>query len=209
MSRAPVIGLIGGMGSGKSRVADAFARRGGVVISGDRLGHEALREPAVRDRVAACFGRGVLDENGDIDRHRLGVIVFAEVGRLRELETLVFPCIERRFEEEVAAARANPEVCLIVFDAAVLLEAGWNRWCDWVVYVHATRAVRQARLAHQRGWDAKEVQAREAAQMSLTDKVTRADCVVDNSGPPEALDDQVAALLRSWQVADCRPRGTF
>jgi dephospho-CoA kinase len=203
----PVIGMIGGIGSGKSLVADAFARHGAYVISGDRLGHEALRQPEVRDRVAAHFGRGVVDAQGEIDRRRLGAVVFADVGQLRVLEGMVFPSIERQLQEEIAAARADAAVRLVVFDAAVLLEAGWDRWCDAVVYVHAPRAERLARLARQRGWGAKEVEAREDAQMSLTEKVTRADFVVDNSGPPERLEGQVADLLRVWDNATCLRAG--
>src|SRR5262245_3042424 len=105
MSRKPVVGLIGGMGSGKSRVADLFAARGARVISGDALGHEALRQPAIRSRVVERWGPGVLDERGAIDRRNLGRLVFADAGQRRELEALVFPWIERRLQEEIAAAR--------------------------------------------------------------------------------------------------------
>jgi dephospho-CoA kinase len=196
----PVIGLIGGIGSGKSRIAEVFARHGAKVISGDQLGHEGLRQPEIIARVADRFGTEVLDEQGNVNRRRLGALVFADPAKRRALEELVFPWIERRLEEEIAAAQADPKVKLIVFDAAVLLEAGWNKRCDGVVYVHAPRAVRLARLAGQRGWSAKEVEARENAQMSLTEKVTRADAVVDNSGSPEELEAQVQNLLRSWGI---------
>lgn len=200
-TRKPVVGLIGGIGSGKSTVAEAFARRGAQVISGDRLGHEALRQPTIREQVVAHFGQGVLDEQGEIDRRRLGAMVFADPAWLRALEKLVFPYIERRFPEEVAAARQDPRIALIVFDAAVLLEAGWNKWCDRVVYVDAPPEVRLARLARQRGWSAKEVQARENSQLPLAEKKARADFVIDNAGPPEQRDAQVDRLLRVWDLA--------
>jgi dephospho-CoA kinase len=202
MTHKPVVGLIGGIGSGKSRVAEAFARHGAFVISGDRLGHEALRQPDIIERVARQFGREVLDEQGKVNRRRLGALVFADPAQLRALEELVFPSIERRFAEEIALGQADAKAVLIVFDAAVLLEAGWNKRCDWVVYVHAPREVRLARLAGQRGWSAKEVAAREKAQMSLTEKVTRADYVVDNSGSAQELESQIISLLRQWGVAN-------
>ena len=88
-----------------------------------------------------------------------------------------------------------PALPFIVVDAAIMLEAGWNRHCDCVVYVHAPRSLRLHRLAGQRGWSEKEVQARESAQLPLTEKVTRADFVVDNSGSSEQLDEQVRRLL--------------
>jgi dephospho-CoA kinase len=198
----PVIGLIGGIGSGKSRVAEALARHCAYVISGDQLGHEALRQPDIIAQVVQRFGPEVLDKQGNVNRRRLGARVFADPAERRALEELVFPWIERRFEEEVARARTDPKVKLVVFDAAILLEAGWNKRCDGVVYVHAPREVRLARLSRQRGWSAKEVAARENAQMSLTEKVTRADYVVDNSGPAEQLEPQMENLLRQWGISD-------
>src|SRR5260370_42696795 len=86
-----VIGVIGGMGSGKSQVAAELAKRGARVISGDRLGHEALRQPEIRSQILERWGGGILDEKQEIDRRRLGAIVFADVGERRKLEALVFP----------------------------------------------------------------------------------------------------------------------
>jgi dephospho-CoA kinase len=191
----PVIGLIGGIGSGKSRVSARLAERGARVLSGDEAGHEALRQPEVRARVVERWGNEVLDARGAIDRRRLAQRVFKNPEELRALQELVWPWIGQRLREQVTAARADPAVKLIVLDAAVLLEAGWNEACDWIVYVHAPRAVRLRRLADNRGWSAKEVEAREQAQLSLTDKARRADYALDNSGPPEALARQVDDLL--------------
>src|SRR4051794_5295036 len=105
MSEKPVVGLIGGIGSGKSHVAAEFARRGAWVIAGDQLGHEALRQPDVRAQVVQRWGESILDPRGEVDRRRLGAIVFADAGQLRELEALVFPYIERRIAEEIARAQ--------------------------------------------------------------------------------------------------------
>jgi dephospho-CoA kinase len=198
----PVIGLIGGIGSGKSTVAQAFARRGAKVIVGDALGHEALRQPEVKAQLVGRWGPRVLDATGEVDRRKVAAIVFAkEPGardELRALESFVFPWIERRAREEIAAARADGRCRLIVLDAAVMLEAGWNNVCDRLVYVHAPREVRLRRLAAGRGWGPKEVEQREAAQRSLTEKATRADDAVDNSGSPEQVQRQVDDLLRRW-----------
>jgi dephospho-CoA kinase len=140
----------------------------------------------------------VLDEQGEVVRKRLGAIVFADKAERQALEALVFPYIERRLQEEIAAAQADPQVPFVVLDAAIMLEAGWNRMCDRIVYVHAPRAVRLQRLAEQRGWTEKEVAARERAQMPLSEKISRADVVLDNSGPPEETAAQAADLLRRW-----------
>jgi dephospho-CoA kinase len=132
----------------------------------------------------------------------VAAIVFAKGAgghdELRILESLVFPWIERRAREEIAAARADDRWRLIVLDAAVMLEAGWNNVCDRLVYVHAPRDARLARLAAGRGWGPKEVEEREGNQLSLTEKATRADDAVDTSGPPEEVQRQVDQLLRHW-----------
>ena len=192
----PIIGLIGGIGSGKSRVAAAFAKRGARVISGDQAGHEALKQPEIRDQVVERWGKGLVDEKREVNRRALGRIVFAKQEELRALEAMVFPWIGQRLRDEIAAAARDVQVPLIVLDAAVMLEAGWNNVCDRIVYVHAPRDARLRRLAETRGWTAKEVEARESAQMSLTEKATRADFAVDNSGSPEELERQVEAIWR-------------
>jgi dephospho-CoA kinase len=205
MAAKPVICLVGGVGSGKSLVAAALVRRGGHGIAGDLLGHEALRQPDIREQVLARFGRSLLNDQGEIDRRRLGAIVFAEVSELRALEALVFPWIKRRIQEEIAKAQANPAIAFVVLDAAILLEAGWNQCCDRLVYVDTPRPARLRRLAEQRGWSEKEVQARESAQLPLIDKRNRADAVVDNTGPPEAIDRQVEVLLQQWGITPRAP----
>jgi dephospho-CoA kinase len=206
-SNKPVIGLVGGIGSGKSQVAAAFARRGARVIAGDELAHEALRQPDVKEQVARRWGPDLLDEKGEVRRRRLGGIVFADPEELKALEEMVHPWIKRRIAEEAEKARNDPAVRLIVLDAAVMLEAGWNDVCDRLVYVDAPREVRLQRLAGQRGWTADEVAAREQAQLPLTAKASRADHAIDNSASLAHLGRQVDDLLRLWDLA-VGPDGT-
>jgi dephospho-CoA kinase len=199
----PIVGLIGGMGSGKSFVAAELARHGGRVISGDQAGHEALRQPDIKASLAARWGSEVLDAGGEIDRRAVARRVFHDNGERKALEALVFPFIEQRFREESAKARRDPAVRFVVLDAAIMLEAGWNNVCDRLVYVDSPRALRLHRLAEQRGWTEKEVEAREQAQMPLEEKRRRADAVIDNSGTPDDAARQVEALLRRWQLISC------
>jgi len=197
----PVIGLIGGIGSGKSQVAAAFARNGARVIAGDQLGQAALRDPDLRARVASRWGEAIVDEQGEIDRRRLGAIVFADPVERKALEAITHPWIRRHIRAKIEEARRDPRVPLIVLDAAIMLEAGWNEVCDRLVYIEAPRAVRLERVARQRGWSEKEVDARERAQLPLTEKVVRADHVLDNSASLEYLNRQVTDLLRLWGLA--------
>jgi len=195
-----VIGLIGGMGSGKTLVAAELARNGGHVISGDQLGHEALQQPAIRARIRQRWGAETFDKEGNVKRSQLGALVFADPNERKELEALVFPFIERRIGEEIDAARQRDETAFIVLDAAIMLEAGWNKQCDRLVYVHAPRPIRLARLARQRGWTERDLDARETAQWPVAEKKRRADFVIDNSGTPEKITDQVHKLLVEWSL---------
>ncbi|MBI1916518.1 MAG: dephospho-CoA kinase [Planctomycetes bacterium] len=201
-----VIGLIGGIGSGKSQVARVFAEEtGGKIISGDVLGHEALKQPEVRDAVVRRWGASVLDAHGEVDRRKLGGIVFAKVSELTALEGLVHPWIKRRIGKDVEAFRRDASVPLVVLDAAILLEAGWDGVCDALVFVDVPRALRLQRIAGQRGWTQEEVEARERAQLPLSEKAGRADFSLDNSGTVEDLRRQVRSLLDRWDIPRAGP----
>lgn len=194
------IGLIGGIGSGKSQVARELVKRGGKLISGDELGHEALRQPEVRDRVVKRFGPGILGTDGEIVRPRLGALVFTDPVELAALEAIVHPWIHARLRKEVDSARNDPAVRFVILDAAVMMEAGWHEVCDKILFVDAPEEVRLQRVAERRGWTAAELHAREARQMPLTDKASRADHGIDNSGSLEHLSRQVDALLHDWDL---------
>jgi dephospho-CoA kinase len=198
----PIIGLVGGMGSGKSRVAAELARYGGRLISGDAIGHEALRQPELREKVVQRWGTDVLQSDGEIDRRKVAAIVFASTDERRALEEMLHPWIEQRIREQIQEAKADPACRFVILDAAVMLEAGWEGVCDRLVYVEAPREVRLRRLAEQRGWSTKDVVARENAQLSLTEKASRAHDAVDNSGSLAQLTPQVEALLRKWGLRE-------
>ncbi len=195
----PIIGVVGGMGSGKSLVAQAFAKHGGLVIAADAFGHEALEQPEILARIAERWKERVLDEHGDVDRKKMGAIVFASPVERANLELLVFPWIEQRIRAAIANAQADPKVPFVILDAAIMLEAGWNNFCSKVVYVHAPRAMRLERLA-KRGWTAEDLANRESAQLPLAVKAARAHVAVDNTGSVENTHKQVDALLRLWHI---------
>ena len=142
-----------------------------------------------------------MGDDGKVDRKKLGKIVFASPVERANLEHLVFPYIEKRIREELAKAQADPKAAFVVLDAAIMLEAGWNKECTWIVYIHAPRAERLRRVQEDRGWSEKEVEAREGAQMSLTEKASRADFAVDNSQAPDDLAGQLDALLSRLGLA--------
>ena len=152
----------------------------------------------MRDWVVQRWGQAVLDATGGVDRRKVAEIVFADPMELRALEGQVFPWIRQRMQEMVAAAATDNQVRLIVLDAAVMLEAGWDELCDRMVYVHAPREVCLQRITQGRGWSIKEVENRENVQMSLTEKASRAGEVLLNVGSPAELEAQVKGLLCRW-----------
>ena len=194
-----VIGVVGGVAGGKSLVARQLARLGAGVLDADRAGHEALQLPRIEAAARKRWGRRIFGPDGRIDRPRLAEIVFAdppEGTREREyLEQLTHPEIGRllRREAERLAASGSPAA---VLDAPLLLEAGWDRLCDIVVFVDAPRELRLAR-ARKRGWSEADFAAREGAQESLDLKRKRADVVLDNSGSPEQTQAQVERFWHS------------
>lgn len=193
---ALVIGLTGGIGAGKSRLAAELAVGGAVAIDADRVGHELLERAEVRERVVAEFGPGVLGPDGAIDRAALGAVVFGDAGRLDRLEAILHPRMAAEFLERIESAGAGPRRVTVVLDAAILHEAGWAELCDHVVFVDAPAAIRHGRLAETRGWSAAEIARREVAQWPLDRKRRLADQVVRGTDEPAAIAAEVLDRAR-------------
>ncbi len=194
------------MGSGKSFAAAEFAKYGGRIVSGDAFGHEALRRPEIKEQVVRRWGHEILDDQGEVNRRKLGAIVFADPKERQALETLVFPWIEKRIDEEIVRAMNDSQVKFAVLDAAIMLEAGWAERCDKIVFVDAPREKRVRRLGQERGWTAQQIEEREKAQWPLNEKQMRADATLDNSGSPETLAPQVRKLVAQWGILE-NPEG--
>lgn len=191
----PVIGLVGGIGSGKSAAAACMAELGAVVIDADAIGHDVLADAAVRAELMGRWGKQVLDPAGLIDRRVVAGIVFADPAELAFLNSLTHPHIARRIQERIAAIRAQGQAPAIVLDAAVVLEAGWDRQCTHLVYVHAPPAQRAGRV-QRRGWDEQAWRVRENSQISLDSKACRCEYSVDNSSSLSHLREQVHRIFR-------------
>ncbi len=201
MTSAPIIGLAGGIGSGKSEVARILAGLGCVVGDSDALAREVLEEPAVRREIVGWWGDRVLDEAGRIDRAAVAAIAFGDPGQRDRLERLTHPRIESRRKAIFEAAPADAPA--LVIDAPLLLEAGLGTECDAVVFIDASPETRARRLARTRGWDEAELGRREDSQLPLDVKRARADYVIENDGELSGLTDRVRRVLRDI-VESCR-----
>ncbi|MGH9158109.1 MAG: dephospho-CoA kinase [Acidimicrobiales bacterium] len=188
-----VVGLTGGMGSGKSTVARALTARGAVAIDADAVAREVV-EPGTPGLAAVVdrFGPGVLDGTGAgaaLNRAALAAVVFADPAARADLNAIVHPLVAAESARRLAAA---PEGSVVVLDVPLLVEAARSGY-DLVVVVEAPEEVRLRRLEG-RGVDPDDARRRMAAQASDTDRRKVADVVIDNSGPPEGLDLQIEQL---------------
>ena len=196
-----VVGIVGGIASGKSTVSAELQRLGAAKLDADVAGHEVLRMPHVRQAVREHFGEQVVGVDGEIDRRALAGIVFARSARgaseLAQLESLTHPEIGRLLAERLTELRDSAAAAAVILDAPVLIKAGWDAFCDGIVYVDAPREIRLQR-ALTRGWTKEDFAAREAAQESLDTKRQLADWIIDNSGSLESTRAQVEQLWRLW-----------
>ena len=192
-----LIGVTGGIATGKSTVDAMLAAHGAVVIDADELAREVVRpgEPALAE-VAARFGQDMLQADGTLDRSRLGAVVFADPDARRDLEGITHPRIAALTQERVAAALAGTAP-LIAVDIPLLYENGREPMFEGVLLVYAPEAVQIRRMRDRNGLDDAAAAQRLAAQLPIEEKRARATWVIDNSGDIEAT---ARAVDRWWEA---------
>ena len=188
-----LVGLTGGIGSGKSTVARMLEERGAVVFDADLLAREAV-EPGTPGHTAVIerFGADVLAPGGELDREALASIVFADPSARRDLEQIVHPEVRRLFAEGSEAYLDTDRI--VVFSAPLLVESGMHTAFEILVVISATVATQIERLMRQRGMSEAAIRARIDAQAPLEDKAAVADFLVDNGGTLAELESQVERL---------------
>jgi len=184
-----IIGVTGGIASGKSVVADFFINKGVLVINADKIGHEILREESIKSQIISCFGDSIL-KDGDIDRKKLGQIVFQDKHKLHELNAIVHPSL---INEILKRIDENPDPVLVI-DAALLLQWNMNEICDYVILVTASEKTRTERLMQHTNLSYEEAQNRIQAQQEFSDE--EVDYIVINDG---SLDDLNARVEFIWE----------
>jgi len=196
-SRRPVVlGIVGGIGAGKSRVARAFESAGVPVFDADASAKTHLDEPGVRREIAEAFGGGVIDaETGRVDRGALAGVVFGDRAALDRLESILHPRVladQQAFIESKGAAGFG----VVVIDAPLLLEAGFGRFCDHILFVEASEGARLSRVKASRGWTDGEFRRREASQWPLERKRSAADFTMGNDRTDTgSIDERIRSIL--------------
>ena len=192
-----IIGLTGGIASGKSTVATTLQSWGAYVIDADKLGHRAyVKGTDAFHKVVAQFGEDIVGADGEVDRRALGAKVFGEGGSLKQLTDIVWPAIYDMAAAEIKQSLENNPNTVVVLEAAVLIEAGWQSLVDeiWVTTVDPSTAIERASARD--GVDADAVQARIDAQLSNAERTAEAAVVIDNSADEPQL---LAQLENHWK----------
>lgn len=201
MKHPLVVGIVGGVASGKSEVTQHLQQLGAQVIHADTIGHEILREAEVIEILKNRFGEQILHPaTGQIDRPKVAGIVFGEeptaISNRRFLESVTHPRIRQRIRESLNTALVNPDLDMVVLDVPLLIESGWIDSCDRVVFVDSPLDMRRER-ARQRGWSDAQFDARESSQVDIDRKRIAATDRFDNSGSLEELHKNVESWWKS------------
>lgn len=193
-----VIGLVGGIGSGKSTVARIIGGRdGAVVIDADRLGHEVLRLDEVKTLIRAEWGDVPFGNDGEIDRRKMAAIVFSDTpesrANLEKLIAISHPRIAELLKSQIHIAKIRNSK-LVLLDAPLLLEGDWDRFCDRIIFVDSPEHIRIERVM-KRGWTMDEYRARTANQLPLETKRNAAQDVLENDCSLVELEQRIDAIL--------------
>jgi len=188
-----VIGLTGGIASGKSVVSGMLAEHGALIIDADKVGHEAYRRGSgCYDAVVAAFGAGVVGADGEIDRKALGAKAFGDPAQRKRLEGIVWPWMRETMDKRLAQIRAEGTP-VVVLEAAVLIEAGWIPITDQVWVVTVAPEIARQRVMERNGLTAEQADARINAQLTDEERATHAQVIIDNSCTLDELKQRVTA----------------
>jgi dephospho-CoA kinase len=193
--KKPIIGILGGVGSGKSTVAAEFAKLGCEVIDADKIAHELLDKPAVKKKVVSTLGKEILSRTGKISRRKLAKIVFADADKLSKLNRIIHPLVLKEVKKLKSEAERQNRVRAIVLDMPLLVEVGWAKRCDKLIFVKCKRRLRAERSKKMGIFSEKELKIRENFQISLDKKESIADNTIDNNSGFSALAGQVTDIF--------------
>lgn len=204
----PIIGLAGGIGSGKSTVAKLFADEGCLVLDSDASVQSAYRDEGIRRTLRAWWGDAIFLPDGSVDRRALAERIFRDPAERARLEGLIHPFVAADRDRSMATHKDDPRVKAFVWDVPLLFEVGLDKACDYVVFVDAPLAERQRRVAQSRSWPPGELERRENSQYPLDKKRGMSHYVIGNTADDAATArEQVRAVLsRILARATSNPR---
>lgn len=189
----PIIGVTGGIGSGKSLVANILKENGCVVADADENTKVVLHRKEVQQQLVEWWGAKVLDDNGNVDRAFVASIVFNEENELNKLESLIHPLV-RKLQEETFNNAPKDAIGLVI-DAPLLMESGLNTLCDVIIFVDSPFETRLKRVVEHRSWNEEQLRKRGASQIGLDTKRSSADHIIINDGDIAHIEQQTRSVL--------------
>jgi len=190
-----VIGILGGVCSGKSTVAKEFGRLGCGVIDADAIAHELLENSDIKKKIKEAFGEGVFDSAGRVDREELARKVFEDEQAVTKINRIIHPPVLARCEELIAEFNRRSDIKAVVLDIPLLAEAGWLQQCDKLVFVGCNEEIRARRAAKKGRFSKNQLKKRENFQIFLDKKKKIADYIVDNNSGLSATAEQVERIF--------------
>lgn len=191
----PILGIVGGIASGKSFVADVLRSLGCFVIDSDAIAHDIYRREDVIAAVRNWYGDSVFDASGNVDRRAIGSKVFRNEEERKRLESLIHPLINEHRQLLMRQRASDSSVRAFVWDSPLLIEAGLHKQCDALLFVDTPHDIRINRVRATRGWDGAELERREKSQLPLDEKRRLASDVVRGDGNESELRAQLDVLL--------------
>jgi dephospho-CoA kinase len=191
----PIIGIIGGIGSGKSYVARVLGEMGCFVINSDEQISRAYEQEIVKNTLRQWWGATVFDAGGNVNRRFIAARVFNNADERKRLEDLLHPIIARMRDEEMQRTVLDTKILAYIWDAPLLLEAGLSEQCDAIIFVEASEDERRRRVQQERGWDDSELTRRENLQWPLDKKREAANYIVRNTAGADDVRSQLREVL--------------
>lgn len=194
-NRKKIIGILGGIGCGKSTVAALFGKLGCGVIDADKMTHEVLEKPKIKKELLKLFGNGIINNNGKTDRRKVAEIVFESPEKVTLLNRVIHPAVLSRIEQLIEEYNRQPCVKAIVLDVPLLAEIDWTRRCDKLIFVDCNRKIRLQRARKNGLFDENEIKIREKFQISLDKKKKIAEYIIDNNVDMAGVERQIAEIF--------------
>jgi dephospho-CoA kinase len=198
----PIIGIAGGIGSGKSMIAQIFADQGCLVLNADDQVRTLYADPAIKQTLRTWWGDRVFNSQGDLDRRAIAHIIFADSDQKKRLESLLHPKVDQLRQAAMQLAANNPQVLAFIWDIPLLFEVDLHLRCDAIVFVDAPDAQRLERVRKTRGWDENELRRREKLQLPLDNKRRMSNYILKNTADVGFAQRQVRDVL-SEILASC------
>lgn len=198
-----ILGILGGIGSGKSTVTKMFAALGAQTLDADAIAHERIQQKEVKSTLLQWWGDEVLDAEGKVDRKKVAEKVFSDAAELVRLNSLIHPEVRRRIEEFIGKFKAEngDRKELLVLDVPLLASSTLRDFCDEIAFVNSDESLRQSRVKL-RGWSNQDLEQREASQVPENDKKNLAGFIINNSGSLDETRQQVENLYQDLVSID-------